>query len=83
MSGLGKSNRRGEYKTCHFAGMLTPTSEITRIFSWYAHESQHTDRTTGPIKEVRNWMEKLFLNADKPDCISFISLRFSRTDVAT
>ena len=28
-------------------------------------------------------MENLILNADKPDCISFISLRFSRTDVAT
>ncbi len=31
---------------------------------------------------VRNWMEKIILN-EKPDCITFISLRFSRTDVAT
>ncbi len=83
MSGLGKSNRRGEYKTWHFTSMLTPTPEITWILSWYAHESQHTDRTTGPIKEVRNLMVKLFLNAENPHCISFISLRFSRTNFAT
>jgi hypothetical protein len=82
MSGLGKSNRHGEYKTWHFTGMLTPTPEITRIFSWYAHESQHTDKTRGPIMVVRNWMEQIILNG-KPDCITFISLRFSRTDVAT
>ena len=33
--------------------------------------------------EVRNWMEQLFLNAEKPNCITFITLSFSRTDVAT
>jgi hypothetical protein len=80
MSGSG--NRRGEYKTWHLTGVLKPTPEITRIFCWYAHESQHTDKTRGPIMEVRNWMEKLFL-IEKPDCITFITLRFTRTDVAT
>jgi hypothetical protein len=75
MSDFGKSDRRGEYKTWHFTGVLTPTPEITWFFSWYAHESQHTDRTTGPIMEMRNWMEKLFLNASL--------LCASRTDVAT
>ena len=38
---------------------------------------------TGPIAEVRNWVQNLVLNTDKPDSVSFISLRFSRTDVAT
>jgi hypothetical protein len=85
MSGSGnrRLQHRGEYRTWHLAGVLTPTPEITQIFSWYAHESQHTDMTTGPIVDVRNWMEKMILNAEKPDCISFISLRFSRMDVAT
>jgi hypothetical protein len=81
MSGSG--NHRREYKTWHFTCVLTPTPEISGIFSWYAHESQHTDKTTGPIMEVRNWIEKLFLNAEQRDCITFIALRFSRTDVAT
>jgi hypothetical protein len=80
MSGSG--NRRGEYKTWHLTGVLTPTPEITRIFSWYAHDSQYADKTRGPIMAVRNWMEKMILN-EKPDCITFITLRFSRTDVAT
>ena len=79
----GKCNQRGEFKTWHFTGVLTPTPDITRIFSSYAHGSQRADTTTGPIVEVRKWLENLILNADKPDCISFISLRFSRTDVAT
>ena len=78
-----KCNQRGEFRTWHFTGELTPTPDITRIFSSYAHGSQHTDTATGPIVEVRKWLENLILNADKPDCISFISLRFSRTDVAT
>ena len=79
----GKCNQRGEFKTWHFTGVLTPTPDITRIFSSYAHGSQRADTTTGPIGEVRNWMENLILNANKPESISFISLRFSRTDVAT
>ena len=80
MSGSG--NRRGEYKTWHLTGVLTPTPEITRIFSCYAHESQYADKTRGPIMAVRNWMEKMILN-EKPDCITFMTLRFSSMDNAT
>ncbi len=36
-----------------------------------------------PIGEVKRWVEKLVLNPEKPASISFISLRFARTDVAT
>jgi hypothetical protein len=42
----------------------------------------NADKTRGPIMAVRNWMEKMILN-EKPDCIFFITLSFSRTDVAT
>jgi hypothetical protein len=100
-------------------GVLTPTSEIARVFTWYARESQCIDqasvralparlrwcprgvawdavpesmveyirpiflKVTGPIPEVRSWIEKMVLSVNKPDSISFISFRFSRTDVAT
>jgi hypothetical protein len=74
MSRSGKSNHSGEYKTWHFTSVLTPTPEITWIFSWYAHESQHTDTTTGTTIEVRNWMGKMVLNGEKQGYVSFIAL---------
>jgi hypothetical protein len=73
----------GRFKTWHFTSVLTPSSEITRVFTWYAHESRYIENVTGPIVEVGNWIEKLVSSVNKPDGISFISLRFSRTDVAT
>jgi hypothetical protein len=73
----------GRFRTWHFTSVLTPTSEITRVFTWYARESQCMDKVTGPIAEVRSWIEKLVSSVNKPDCISFTSFCFSRTDVAT
>jgi hypothetical protein len=35
------------------------------------------------MEEVRNWIENLVLKVGQPDCISYISFLFSRTDVAT
>jgi hypothetical protein len=38
------------------------------------------NKVTGPIAKVRNWIEKLVSSVNKPDGISLISFRFSRTD---
>ncbi len=73
----------GRFKTWHVTSVLTPTSETTRLFTWYARESQCIDKVTGPIAEVRSWIENLVSSVNKPDSISFISFRFSRTDVTT
>jgi hypothetical protein len=62
---------------------IRSNSEVTRVFTWYAHESRYIDKVTGSIAEVRNWIEKLDSSVNKQDSISFISLHFSRTDVAT
>ncbi len=84
MSQSSHPNRRGELKIWHFTCVLTPTAGITPFFTWYAHESQCIDKVTGLIAELRNWIEKLVSSVNKPDSISFTSLRFSRTaDVAT
>ncbi len=83
MSQYRYPNQRGEFKTWHFTSVLTPTSEITPVFTWYARESQYIDNVSGPIAEVRSWIEKLVLSVNKPDGISFISFLFSHTDVAT
>jgi hypothetical protein len=77
------SNENRQFKTWLFISVLLATEEISRVFNWYVHASQHTDKVNGPIAEVNRWVEKQILNADKPASISFISLRFPRTDVAT
>ncbi len=59
MSQSSHPNRRGEFKTWHLTGVLKPTAEMTRVFTWYARESQCIDKVTGPIAEVRSWIEKL------------------------
>ncbi len=77
------SNQNKRFKSWHFASVLLATEEISRVFNWYAHESQLTDKVNGPIAGVKRWVEKLALIPEKPASISFISLRFPRTDVAT
>jgi len=77
------SNPNKRFKTWHFTSVLFATEEISRVFNWYAHESQLTDKVNGPIAEVKRWVEKLVLTPEIPASISFISLRFPRTDVAT
>ena len=80
---MSRLSPRAQFKTWHFTSVLRPCREITRVLRGFANDSQYTDKVTSPIAEVRNWVQKLVLNTDKPDSVSFISLRFSRTDVAT
>ena len=80
---MSRLSPRAQFKTWHFTSVLRPCREITGVLRGFANDSQYTDKVTSPIAEVRNWVQNLVLNTDKPDSVSFISLRFSRTDVAT
>ena len=67
------SNPNKRFKTWHFTSVLFATEEISRVFNWYAHESQLTDKVNGPIAGVKRWVEKLALIPEnQPASLSFL-----------
>ncbi len=68
MSRSIKYNLRGFFKTWYFSSELTPNShiatsqiQVTRVFSSYTDVNTDTNKATGPIEEVKNWIENLVL----------------------
>ena len=79
----GNHNQRAEFKTWHLTCVMKADVDIICIVNLYARTCRSASRVADPIVEMRKKSEKQFFNAEKPDAVSFISLRFSRTYVAT
>ncbi len=75
-------NQRGRYKTWHFNSWLTPSPDTARVLASHANISRSTNTEQGPIQEITNWIVRV-LNKGKPDCVIFMSRRFSHKDVAS
>ena len=73
-------NARGVFRTWHFTSVLTPTHQIRADIDTII---TNTPNVSHPyILLVKAYIREKVINQARPECVTFISWRFSRSDAA-
>ena len=77
-------NELGRLKKWHFTSVLKSSPDINLELEWIASAQYSLDKVQSSYALAR-WHtdeKQILQTAARPDCVTFVSCRFSRTDVA-
>jgi hypothetical protein len=76
-------NELGQFKTWHFTSVLKSDPNMNLRLEHFAGEHYRLDKVLGSCALlVRLYIENKILKTARPECVTFVSCRFLRTDVA-
>jgi hypothetical protein len=78
---LNLLNERGRYKTWHFTSVLTPTEQIRGDLNWIV--THNTNVAHPHISLVKACIKEKVINKANPECVTYISWRFSHAHAAS
>ncbi len=72
---------RARYKTWHFTSVLTPTDQIRADINRIV--TNNTNVAHSHILLVKACIKEKVINQARPECVAYVSWRFSRADAAS